>query len=103
MPGLGAADLLARVWRHARAGEDAEALAIVQVVLPQIVFSLQNSELFNWVEKRLLLARGVLPETSIHVRRATWSPDASTLDYGDRLNAELVALARRLGYSPFGE
>ncbi|HET6880185.1 MAG TPA: dihydrodipicolinate synthase family protein [Pirellulales bacterium] len=96
MPGLGIADLLSHVWQAARAGRDEEATEIFQVLLPQIVFSLQHSELFNWVEKRLLLARGVLPQSSTHVRRATWTPDEATLRHGDRLNAAVVALAARL-------
>ncbi|HJT33070.1 MAG TPA: dihydrodipicolinate synthase family protein [Pirellulales bacterium] len=97
IPGLGVADLLQRVWELARGGQDQEATSIFQVLLPQIMYSLQHSELFNWVEKRLLAARGVLPEVSTYVRRATWTPDEATLRHGDRVNAEVTALARRLG------
>jgi len=97
MPGLGISDLLQRTWEHARAGRGYDANELFQVLLPQIVYSLQHSELFNWIEKRLLVARGVLPETSAHVRRATWTPDPATLEFGDRLNAQVVALAGKLG------
>lgn len=97
MPGLGIADLLARVWQAARAEREQEATEIFQVLLPQIVFSLQHSELFNWVEKRLLLARGILPPASTYVRRATWTPDEATLAHGDLLNAAVVELAQQLG------
>lgn len=97
MPGLGVADLLSRVWHAARAKRDSEATEIFQVLLPQIVYSLQHSELFNWIEKRLLHARGILPESSTHVRRATWRPDEAILRHGDRLNAAVVDLASRLG------
>lgn len=97
IPGLGIADLVQRVWELARGGQDQEATAIFQVLLPQIMYSLQHSELFNWVEKRLLAARGILPKASTHVRRATWTPDDATLEHADRLNAEVIALARRLG------
>lgn len=96
MPGLGVADLLAQIWHAAHGHQHDEATAMFQVVLPQIMYALQHSELFNWVEKRLLAARGVLPERSTHVRRATWTPDEATLAYGDRLNAQVAALARRL-------
>lgn len=92
MPGLGIADLLSRVWHAARSGHEHEATTIFQVLLPQIVFSLQHSELFNWVEKRLLLARGILPQSSTYVRRATWTPDEATLAHGDRLNAAVIRL-----------
>ena len=97
MPGLGMADLLQRIWEQAKAGRVDEATELFRIVLPQIVYSLQHSEFFNWMEKRLLVARGVLPESSAHVRRATWAPDPATLEFGDRLNAQVVALARKLG------
>src|SRR4029077_1738884 len=85
MPGLGAADLLQKVWRLGTGGRMDDALDLFQQVLPTLVFSLQNMELFLCLEKRLLAARGVLPESSIHVRRPTWTPDAETLAHGIRL------------------
>ena len=97
MPGLGIADLLQRVWEAAGAGRHQEATEVFSVLLPQIVFALQHSELFNWVEKRLLAARGVLPEASTFVRRATWTPDEATLHHGDQLNAAVVERAQQLG------
>jgi 4-hydroxy-tetrahydrodipicolinate synthase len=102
MPGLGVSDLLQHVWQHASSGDLAEADAVFQVVLPQVSFALQHSELFNWVEKRLLADRGVLPHSSIHVRSATWRPDEATLAHGDRLNASVVRLARELGLAASG-
>lgn len=97
IPGLGVADLLQRVWELARGNHDREATEIFQVLLPQILYSLQHTELFNWVEKRLLAARGILPRTSTHVRRATWTPDEPILRHADRVNADVIELARRLG------
>ena len=35
--------------------------------------------------------RGVVPESSSHVRRPTWTPDAATLEYGTKLNERVVA------------
>jgi dihydrodipicolinate synthase/N-acetylneuraminate lyase len=93
MPGLGIADLLKRVWDLAIAARDDDAGRIFGVLLPQIVFSLQHSELFNWVEKRLLAERGVIPSSSTFVRRATWTPDQATLAHGDRLNRTVIDLA----------
>lgn len=97
MPGLAVADLLQQVWQHVHSHKDDEAVAIFQVVLPQVLYALQSSELFNWIEKRLLVARGVIPQPSSHVRRATFTPDDATLAYGDRLNSQIVALARKFG------
>ena len=90
MPGLGVSDLLARIWHDYATGNAHAALQRFQIVLPQIVFALQNSELFNWIEKRLLRARGVLSDRNIHVRGATWTPDEATLRYGDWLNEQIV-------------
>lgn len=97
MPGLGVADILQRVWLLAKSHKADQAHAIFQGVLPQILYSLQSSELFLWIEKRLLLARGVLHKGAIHVRSATFLPDEATLEYGDLLNARVVELAKRLG------
>lgn len=100
MPGLGVSDLLQQVWDAVRRHQHDEATAMFQTILPQIMYSLQHSEFFNWIEKRLLAARGVLPESSTHVRRATFTPDEATLAYGDRLNAQIVALARQRNLPP---
>lgn len=96
MPGLGVSDLLNQIWTRYHAGQQQAALELFQVVLPQVVFALQSSELFNWIEKRLLRARGVLNDDNIHVRSATWTPDEATLRYGDWLNEQVVAAAKRL-------
>ncbi len=68
-------------------------------VLPQLSFSLQNMELFLWLEKRLLATRGVLAESSTHVRRPTWTPDSETLAHGLRLNERLLKATQSLGPS----
>lgn len=97
MPGLAAADLLQRIWKLATGGNRDEALDLFQVVLPQLSFALQNMELFLVLEKKLLAARGVLPEESTWVRRPTWTPDAMTLEHGLRLNDRVMDLCHRLG------
>jgi len=51
MPGLALTDLLARVYRLVKAGQREEAYETFQGVLPQIVFSLQNMELFPHAER----------------------------------------------------
>lgn len=96
MPGLAAADLLQRVWDLGTSQQLDSALSLFERVLPQIVFSLQNMELFLCLEKRLLAARGVLPMASTHVRRPTWTPDEETLAYGLRLNERVIAAAQGL-------
>ncbi|MCL6503600.1 MAG: dihydrodipicolinate synthase family protein [Pirellulales bacterium] len=96
MPGLGVADVLAQVWHLAHAQQRQAACEVFQQVLPQIVYSLQHSEVFNWVEKRLLVARGALPPHAAYVRRATYTPDDAVLAHADELNGRVVELAARL-------
>lgn len=64
-PGLAIADVLGHVFRLARAGCSSEAFGIFRGVLPQIVYSLQNMELFHHAEKALLKARGLLEEANV--------------------------------------
>jgi 4-hydroxy-tetrahydrodipicolinate synthase len=65
MPGLALADVLALVFRLARAGRQREAYQAFHLVLPQIVFSLQHMELFHHAEKMLLQARGILDSARV--------------------------------------
>lgn len=97
MPGLGAADLLQRIWTLTQSSKIHEALDWFEPLLPQLVFSLQSMELFLWIEKRLLAARGVLSEESIYVRRPTWTPLEEDLKHGLLLNQRVIEAARKLG------
>lgn len=90
MPGLGPADLLARSYRLAKAGSRQEAYDIFQGVLPQIVFSLQNLELYHHAEKRLLAARGIIGKCVVRdLRMDLEAWDAEHIDF---LNANILAL-----------
>ena len=97
MPGLGPADLLQRVWNLVYHGEREAAMEIFQSVLPQLVFSLQNLEFWLFVEKKLLAARGIIPESSSHVRQATRSPDPSAIRHALWLNDRLLKQLDRIG------
>jgi len=63
-------------------------------VLPQIVLSLQHMELFHHAEKRLLVARGILPEAV--VRQLTLKLDRHTENRISFLNERILALLDRL-------
>lgn len=65
MPGLGVVDILSRVFRLAKQGNLDGAYEIFIQVLPWIVYSLQNMELFHHAEKRLLKARAILESTAV--------------------------------------
>jgi len=94
MPSLSLADLLARIFRLAEGGQRQEAYEVFTGVLPQIVFSLQNMELYHHAEKRLLAARGIVNETFVRDPRLELSPfDAAHIDF---LNANILALLERL-------
>lgn len=98
MPGLALTDLLADVFRLESEGKREESYEIFQEVLPQIVFSLQNLELFHHAEKLLLQARGVIREA--YVRQAGMELLPHDEKHIRFLNGRvLAALERRgLGY-----
>ena len=94
MPSLSLADLLARIFRLARGGQRQQAYEVFTGTLPQIVFSLQNMELYHHAEKRLLAARGIIKETFVRDPRLELSAlDAAHIDF---LNANILALLDRL-------
>ena len=57
-------------------------------MLPQILYGLQNMELFHHVEKRLLQARGLLG--SVVVRAPAFPIDPSTAAHIDALNRKVL-------------
>ncbi len=90
MPGLGVSDILQKVFNFRINGDNDKAFDLFEKVMPQIFFSLQNMELFHYVEKELLVARGVL-QNSI-VRKMSYRPDNSTKTYIKELNERIVRL-----------
>jgi 4-hydroxy-tetrahydrodipicolinate synthase len=93
MPGLAVSDLLQIVWERARSGNKDSAYELFQCVLPQIVYSLQSLEFFHHVEKALLVARGVLADST--VRDATLTVDAKDQAHINFLNQKILDLLRR--------
>ncbi len=94
VPGLAMCDLFARVFDLAAKGDLAAAMTIYRCMLPQIVFCLQNMELYHHCEKRLLRARGLLSSTV--VRNPTFHLDAGTEAHIDFLNHTVLAEIDRL-------
>ena len=90
MPSLSLADLLARIFRLAKDGQRQEAYALFTGALPQILFSLQNMELYHHAEKRLLAARGIINTTRVRALQRDLDPlDATHIDF---LNENILAL-----------
>ena len=96
MPGLAMVDLFQSVWQMARSGALTDAQDLYEKLLPQIVYSLQSMELFLWMEKALLVRRGVMDASSAHVRSARWTPDEPSWRYAQSLNERVAVLAQNL-------
>ena len=94
IPSLGAADVLARVFRLAQQGRMDEAYETFRDVLPLIVFSLQNLELLHHVEKSLLAARGIIKEA--FVRDASLEPNPHDRQHMRLLNGKILEALDRL-------
>lgn len=90
MPGLAVIDVLGRVWELARAGQLADAYELFARVHPWIAFSLLSVESLNYLEKTLLVRRGVLPAS--HVRRPTITLDPDSAAYAELLMERMLAV-----------
>jgi 2-keto-3-deoxy-L-arabinonate dehydratase len=99
MPGVGMADLLQQVWNLSKQGQKTEAWDLYEKLSPHMAFSLQNFELFAWLEKDLLARRGVIPAESAYLRSATYTPDEHTRCHGQKLNTRIA----KLGAATFAE
>ncbi|HEV2496009.1 MAG TPA: dihydrodipicolinate synthase family protein [Terriglobia bacterium] len=95
MPSLALADAVDLVFKLRAASKSAEAFQLYEKLLPRLVFGLQNIELWLYCEKRLLAARGLLPNA--RCRDATLAPDPSTVRYVDELNARLLKALEAVG------
>lgn len=83
------------VFKLRAASKSAEAFQLYEKLLPRLVFGLQNIELWLYCEKRLLAARGLLPNA--RCRDATLAPDPSTVRYVDGLNTRLLKALEAAG------
>jgi 4-hydroxy-tetrahydrodipicolinate synthase len=97
MPGLAIGDMLQRTFDLRKADKNAEAFALYQKVLPQLVFALQNMELFLYHEKRLLQARGCL--NNARCRSAALLPDSDAIKYIDEINSDLLHEMEKGGFT----
>jgi 2-keto-3-deoxy-L-arabinonate dehydratase len=90
MPGLAVSDILQKVFTLRKEGKNDRAFDLFEKVMPQIFFALQSMELFHYIEKELLVARGILKNSN--VRKARYKPDASTIAYTRELNDRILQL-----------
>jgi 4-hydroxy-tetrahydrodipicolinate synthase len=97
MPGLALVDVLQRVWDLGRAGRPAEAYEHFARIHPWIAYSLQSMESYNYLEKDLLIRRGLLRAS--HPRRPRMQLDADTTAYARFLMDRVLDAVARLGSS----
>lgn len=88
MPGMGLADILQKAYEITKNGDGDAGMNLFEKVLPHIVFSLQNLELFLYMDKDLLVRRNLLTHST--VRSATLTPDAGTLRHADWLTQRVL-------------
>ena len=96
MSGLGISDILARVFRLAKHGDSDHAYELFQEVLPQIVFCLQNLELYHHAEKLLLEARGIISGSI--VRQASRTLSENEAKHIRFLNSKILNVLDQFGF-----
>jgi dihydrodipicolinate synthase/N-acetylneuraminate lyase len=96
MSGLGISDILARIFRLAKHGDSGQAYELFQGVLPQIVFCLQNLELYHHAEKLLLEVRGIISGSL--VRQASRTLSENEAKHIRFLNTKVLNLLDRYGF-----
>jgi 4-hydroxy-tetrahydrodipicolinate synthase len=94
MPNLGIADVLAQVWTLAVQNHPDQAADLFERVLPQMLFGLQNPEMYLLFEKRLLVERGVLSDSTM--LPISFSPSAELVARGDFLNRRVAAILEQI-------
>jgi 4-hydroxy-tetrahydrodipicolinate synthase len=95
MPGVPYCDLLDKVYRARKGGDDARAYDLLASLLPMMNFTLQDFELFLQVEKRILVRRGIF--ASAQVRSLTMTPSKAALQYAEFLIDQLMRVLQREG------
>ncbi|MGD0228032.1 MAG: dihydrodipicolinate synthase family protein [Terriglobia bacterium] len=101
MPGLALADGLNLAFKLRAGNKSAAAFQLYEKLLPQLVFTLQNLELFLYCEKRLLQARGLL--SNARCRNAAFTPDPDTVRYVDELNERMMQALDKAALSATAE
>jgi len=95
MPGAAICDLLDRVYRARKAGDDERAYDLFGAVLPFISFTLQDFELFLQVEKRLMVRRGLMARDTC--RSLTLTPSPAVAAHAEFLIEQIVRVMQREG------
>jgi 2-keto-3-deoxy-L-arabinonate dehydratase len=95
MPGLALVDVLQRIWDLGRAGCLSEAYEHFARIHPWVAYSLQSMESYNYLEKDLLIRRGLLRVS--HPRHPRMQLDPDTTSYARFLMDRALDAVARLG------
>ena len=93
MPGVPYCDLLDKVYKARKAGDDERAYDLFAALLPMMNFTLQDFELFLQVEKRILVRRGIFD--SANLRQLTMTPSNAVLKHVEFLIDNLMRVFAR--------
>ena len=93
MPGVPYCDLLDRVYKARKAGNDERAYDLFAALLPMMNFTLQDFELFLQVEKRILVRRGIFDFANL--RQLTMTPSNAVLKHVEFLIDNLMRVFAR--------
>jgi 2-keto-3-deoxy-L-arabinonate dehydratase len=91
MPGTAAIDVYVRIYELFQEGKKAAAKGLFYRLLPYLTFALQHIEIAIWIEKRLLVKRGVIPNA--RMRRPTLFLDEEYEKQMAELTDEVYALS----------
>ena len=92
-PGVPYCDLLDRVYKARKAGDDERAYDLFAALLPMMNFTLQDFELFLQVEKRILVRRGIFDFANL--RQLTMTPSNAVLKHVEFLIDNLMRVFAR--------
>ncbi len=90
MPGVAYCDILDRVFKARKSGDDRRAYDLYARLLPVMNFTLQDFELFLQVEKRILVRRGIFDAANL--RQLTMTPSSAALMHSEFLIEQLVRI-----------
>jgi len=98
MPGAACLEIYVRVYELFQQGRRAEAEEIFNRLLPYLAFAMQHLELAIHIEKRVMVKRGILPNS--RMRQPTLSLGQGYEELMDRLVESVIGLARECREQP---